>query len=138
MTADLVTFLRARLDEDEQVARATHPVFQAWEYDTSVREVRDLGNGNELASGVLPPYGAHIARHDPARVLAEVEAKRRIVDVHHVVGGWQDEDLNDHGPGCEECGHSEEYSDRGGWCETLRLLALPYAAHPDYREEWRP
>lgn len=25
----------------------------------------------------------------------------------------------------------------GGWCLTLRLLALPWAGHPDYREEWR-
>lgn len=23
-------------------------------------------------------------------------------------------------------------------CLTVRLLALPYAAHPDYRSEWRP
>jgi hypothetical protein len=23
-------------------------------------------------------------------------------------------------------------------CWTARLLALPYASHPDYREEWRP
>ena len=23
-------------------------------------------------------------------------------------------------------------------CRTLRLLALPYASHPDYRKEWRP
>ena len=31
-----------------------------------------------------------------------------------------------------------------GWSETLngddlmRILALPYADHPDYRQEWRP
>jgi hypothetical protein len=23
-------------------------------------------------------------------------------------------------------------------CDTLKLLALPYADHPDYRDEWRP
>jgi hypothetical protein len=27
--------------------------------------------------------------------------------------------------------------DSCGW-DTLRLLALPYADHPDFREEWRP
>lgn len=45
----------------------------------------------------------------PERVLREVEAKRRLV----------------------------------GWAETkalyvLTALALPYADHPDYRQEWRP
>ncbi len=25
-----------------------------------------------------------------------------------------------------------------GPCVTLRLLALPYAGHPDYQPEWRP
>jgi hypothetical protein len=29
--------------------------------------------------------------------------------------------------------------DAQGWpCQTLRLLALPYADHPDYRPEWKP
>lgn len=23
-------------------------------------------------------------------------------------------------------------------CRSARLFALPYAGHPDYREEWRP
>lgn len=23
-------------------------------------------------------------------------------------------------------------------CATLKLLALPYSSHPDYRAEWRP
>lgn len=22
-------------------------------------------------------------------------------------------------------------------CETLRLLAMPYSGHPDYRKKWR-
>lgn len=59
------------------------------------------------------------------RVLAECEAKRRIVELHHRVkplfGGWS----------CGIC------LDNGGVdCRTLRALALPYADHPDYRDEW--
>jgi hypothetical protein len=26
----------------------------------------------------------------------------------------------------------------GVWDDLLRLLALPFAGHEDYREEWRP
>jgi hypothetical protein len=69
----------------------------------------------------------HIARHDPARVLAECEAKRRIVEewdaAHRVALA------------------SPQYSyDEGiatGLLAALYALALPYADHPDYREEWR-
>jgi hypothetical protein len=62
----------------------------------------------------------HIARWDPARVLAECEAKRRIVEL------VLDRPIRDHGDcKCESC-----------W--TLRLVALPYADHPDYRAEWKP
>ena len=142
MTADLITFLRARLDEDEAVARAA--TAGPWVESG----VGDHGWGvsfSALGSGVEADDSdqgradaAHIARHDPARVLAEVEAKRQIMGLHPVIGGWEDEDGHDRGLGCECCGHSEEYSDRGGWCETLRLLALSYADHPDYRDAWRP
>jgi hypothetical protein len=95
---------------------------------------------------------------EPGRVLADVEPKRQIIDLHKLgyPGGepqygvhWEsynvyNEDgsirgdreycVEDDEPRppyycetCQECGP----------CETLRLLALPFAAHPDYREEWR-
>jgi hypothetical protein len=60
--------------------------------------------------GWLSDRVEHIARHDPARVLADVEAKRRIVE-------WD----------------AEQPVDRG----VLNILASVYADHPDYREEWR-
>ena len=56
----------------------------------------------------------------PARVLAECDAKRRIVELADRDDNWR------YGM------HSEAIG------EVLRLLALPYADHPDYREEWRP
>ena len=64
----------------------------------------------------------HIARHDPARVLAECAAKRRIVvnlEEFRGESSWDDE-KNVNG------------------LYLLRLLALPYADHPAYREDWRP
>ncbi len=58
----------------------------------------------------------------PARVLAEVDAKVRITEECR---GW----LADRG---------DDYGARALAGMTLRLLALPYTDHPDYREEWRP
>jgi hypothetical protein len=63
---------------------------------------------------------------DPARVLAECEAKRRIVELH---AGYRDE-LSGFWY-CDAC-------DRSHWpCETLMILAQPYSDHPDYLKEWK-
>jgi hypothetical protein len=147
MTADLVAFLRARLDEDEQAARdaspapwitktgqpwlADHIVFGQSKYmPDRISQVCDLTAGQTRAADA-----AHIIRHDPARVLAEVDAKRRITDEHPNVNDGD----------CGTCITPRwGYPTHGGasaavWpCQTLRLLALPYADHSDYREEWRP
>ncbi|MEV4908742.1 DUF6221 family protein, partial [Streptomyces albidoflavus] len=101
MTADLIAFLRARLDEDEAGARnAAEP--EAWvelnreplpSWSTELWANPDRAAVIAGASSAFPvavtPVGmddgdadtraAHIARHDPARVLAEVEAKRKAV-----------------------------------------------------------
>lgn len=104
---DLLTFLNARLDEDERVALGARG--RTWTPE-------DLAGGiTEFHSGTFE----HIARHDPARVLREVEAKRRIIGL--CVGTLEDED---YGLVLAQ--------------EVLQRLALPYAEHPDYREEWRP
>lgn len=72
-----------------------------------------------------------------AFVLADVEAKRRIVELHQprgVQGGppyrWA----------CAVCDHSPvPWDSTTIWpCRTVRLLALPYAGHAQYRDEWRP
>lgn len=137
---DIVGFLRARLDEDEAVARATIHDGKSgeWEFDYSVEET----SGGALVpfyeiefDSVAPALDSqhwfagpdtmrHIARYDPARVLREVEAKRRIVDAH------ADHPMQ---PGfCRSCGMTN------GPCETKRLLAAIDDDHPEYREEWKP
>lgn len=148
MSDDLVEFLRARLDEeatvaeaaqrevaervcpplqvDEWAARAGHWGVVPWLF--SGRAEADLAQWGRVEIAGLAR--AHIARHDPARVLAEVEAKRRILDdvlptmkadEMRIAGEW--------GVGSEPV---REASD-----DLLSLLALPYADHPDYRAEWR-
>lgn len=105
MQPDLVEFLRARLDDDEAVARAAE------------------GRVDELMGWIevgIPEAERHVYRHDSARVLAEVDAKRRIVD------GQADADP-----------HSGYITATFTAEDALRLLALPYADHPDYDESWR-
>lgn len=77
------------------------------------RRLADRGVEGALDGAVR----AHQCRHDPARMLAEVEAKRRVVDRY----AW----LREHG-------------DTGDAAWVLPLLGLPYADHPDYRPAWRP
>ena len=61
-------------------------------------------------------------------VLAECEAKRRIVELHAKAGAgeW-------YRGSCKICGESDaDYP-----CSTLRALAGMDAEHADYRDEWR-
>lgn len=148
---DLIAFLRARLDEDKAVARAVevphdwHPgpgdddpewapeeLVCMWppEFHTSYEEDKHW-RGLTTESAEL---AAHIARHDPARVLREVEAKRRIVECHEPWTAANGDII------CGRCGREHIDGRPGGHfpCQTLRLLALRYADHPSYREEWRP
>jgi hypothetical protein len=94
--ATLADFLTARIAEDEERARGWG---DTWASEGGVIDL------------VLTP--------GPARVLAECEAKRRI--------------LTDPQP--------EYREDYHGWHITkqamLRYIAQPYADHPDFREEWR-
>jgi hypothetical protein len=145
VSADLVAFLRARLDDDERVACAAtegdgwqtqRPLSGRWtpgdgvpgsgsvEDETGDIVVYDEGSPSEAQA-------AHIARHDPARVLREVEAKRRIVDLH---AGPHECSTYDHRGDVDACTWVIEPEE----CSTLRLLASVYDQHPDYREEWRP
>jgi hypothetical protein len=88
---------------------------------------------------------SHIALvHDPARVLREVEAKRRILDLHPITTDViTDPEVyvkTERQPfGCRTDHEFYDGETAGfGYCETLKLLALPYADHEEFNEEWRP
>jgi hypothetical protein len=80
-----------------------------------------------------------MAEFYPARILAEVDAKRQLLKLHRNESGY-----------CAVCAHPEDFDeDADGnrewirtaivWpCPTVRLLTLPYADHPEYRPEWSP
>lgn len=113
----ITEFLLARIAEDERVARET----QAW-LNPSTTMHGWMGDGTDELDGF-------VERFTPARVLAECEAQRRIVDIHY------DSPVDDDEYGwihlCGAC------SPEAWPCATLRALASVYADHEDYREEWR-
>lgn len=127
-TLTLTDFLLARIAEDEAVARSSPDVERKSDAAvfTSLRE----------------PTGT--VEFDPARVLAECEAKRRIVEEHPIYQGPRILEVDSTGTdfGCELCHcvdpvHADGIIESLGYCTTLRSVASVYADHPDYREEWQ-
>lgn len=117
----LTDFLAARLDEDEAGAKAA--------------QKGALGIVGELAAQAGPCVSdagyAHIARHDPARALREVEAGRVILAAHDVAEHYCPLPVV---PGR----HGQLWTPEEGPCWTLRLLAAAWNDHPDYDEAWKP
>lgn len=108
----LTEFLLARIAEDEAAALRLCPGRNAANGHWRRGSLQD-----EAVRAIDPLDADHVLRHDPARVLAECEAKRRIVE------------LNATKPGRKTTFRR---------LLTLQTLALPYADHPDYRQEWKP
>src|SRR3954471_23024435 len=122
--AGLADFLLARIAEDEAVAQAAVQTTErggseGWYWSNAGEAVFLGGTSTPVVWGdeQSRPAGNHIARHDPARVLADCEAKRRIVAL------------------ASDALESERPGVLGAVAE---LLALSYADHPEYDEEWRP
>lgn len=126
---DLITWLRAQLDDDERVATA---IFHDHTWSAYI-EGGDDGWAIEGAHSGEPScivcdeaMAAHIARHDPARVLREVEAKRRLLDECEAAVAFS----------------SSPDTPAGGYASALmaaaRLMTEGFSDRPGYREEWRP
>ncbi|MFK0222348.1 DUF6221 family protein [Streptomyces vinaceus] len=122
MSEDLVTFLHARLDEEADLARLCGGNGRAeW---TAHGHTVDLCQGE--VSGLRPAIALHVALHDPARILREVEAKRRVLARHVLSPATGDPELPwDNRDDCQYDGET--------WpCDDLLDLASPYGDHPDY------
>ncbi|WP_436702391.1 DUF6221 family protein [Nocardioides sp. BYT-33-1] len=112
----ITEFLLARIAEDEADART----MQQW--------IDDMNANPPLAYEQEDPPDAAFA--DPNRVLAECEAKRRIIDEHPRC------DVHDR-PGAE-CDACQRCGDGSIWpCDTLLALASVYADHPDFDPTWQ-
>lgn len=108
----LTQFVASRLDEDERAARNARPGY----FTPAVLSVFSAAGD-----------AAHVMRHDPARVLREVAAKRAI--------------LAEHDDRCcvkDVSGYSvqEWYDPADDPCPTIRALAAIWNDHPDYDLAW--
>ncbi len=135
----LAEWMLACIAEDEAVARAAigSAIFQtqtgAWSFEhvgehalgsiPIVFALADRGGKTQVArldeAWESEERGAHIARHDPARVLAQCEAHRDVVRFHM----------------SEMLEHCQEGCPGIFPCRTLRTLAMIYADRLGY-EEW--
>jgi hypothetical protein len=77
-------------------------------------------------------WAGHIVRHDPARVLQDIEAVRRVLRLYdNAVAAVAAGSLS-----ARNRVQDETAVEMLG--EVLRALAAAHAEHPDYREDWRP
>jgi hypothetical protein len=154
---DLIAFLRAREDERQAHAekdlwaldRATNGgdwkarygynlptsliVADGVQVAITVASVDGLADGEEnqhAKDAFLIARMVKAARQRANDVLGDVAAKREII--HQLVDTYAERRGDDEAAEWHKVGH--DYAR----LKVLRLLALPYADHPDYREEWRP
>jgi hypothetical protein len=115
-TVTLADWLLERIADDETDAKTAAGGRPDWVW-------------TDIAVGTYHLHAAHIRRHDPARVLAECDAKRRIVYAAQRV----QETLERRRSKATDAvnGHVIAYRD------VVKCLALPYADHADYKPEWR-
>lgn len=102
---DLTEFLAARLDEDEAAAEAA----TGHEWVSALRWAMD--GATRIAEADAVRTAAHVARHDPARTLREVEAGRKFLAWHA--------------------------GDRA-YLNVILAKAAVYRDHPDYDPLWAP
>ncbi|MER6393626.1 DUF6221 family protein [Streptomyces sp. NPDC001523] len=122
MSEALVTYLKARLDDEADLARRCDgDGCGRWSAHGNTVEFCEV----EI-SGFHPAIAQHLALHDPTRVLREIEAKRRVLARHVLspaVGDpqppWDDRD---------DC-----QFDGAPWpCDDVLDLASPCVDHPDF------
>lgn len=159
--SDLVAFLRARLDEREQSLHDAGQGRIAWltyRNDEGRLSYTTVASGSEDAEGpddewaadgkdLATPASVHVV-FDQAHELVEVETKRRIIADLIPVLDSMDHQIGIEGVAATMPGHFDHGDGAcGGTChmpeayardQLLKRLALPYADHPDYREDWRP
>lgn len=126
-------FCNARLDDDERIARDVgYDCIEAADYLWDSKYLllqRDVGD-SKATSELDAELAVHIARHDPARVLADVAFKRELLEEHEPVlqAAVKDDDVT---PmlACRIDGTD---------CPFTQGLAALYPSHPDYKQDWRP
>ena len=154
--SDLTEFLLARIAEDEAIAQDAmcdgNGKWASWNRSWDDAGWRDLAADGERITALPTSIDEHVCRHDPVHILAECEAKRRIVALHE---SWptlvQTPDKFEYDDGDLDT-YVMRVSREMAWMTTreyvarfgtdpptapmLAMLALPYVDHADYDEEW--
>lgn len=119
----ITEFLKARIGEDEAAAKdvASEPAGPKW--GNYFKEVLGASPVEGVGDMSTSEYAAHVARHDPARVLAECAAKRAIIRI-----------AADQIRLGQEAGLWKNWEDMA--TQNLSAIASVYADHPDYQQEW--
>ncbi|MEU6535527.1 DUF6221 family protein [Streptomyces sp. NPDC047000] len=125
MSTELVKWIREQLDEDERIARGCSGT-DWWEHPKNWVSAPQL---NRVALAVHDGDRAHILRHDPARVLRDIDADRALIAEY--LAAQETVDATAH-PDMYDVGRAQ------GLEEAVRYRALRFDARTGYREEWRP
>ncbi|QCB93285.1 DUF6221 family protein [Cellulomonas shaoxiangyii] len=151
--SDLVEFLRARLGEDE--AAFTLPEWQPdvggdWTLsgdgffatywpDNTVSASIYRGDDQVATSGIVSRRSRAECQafaegwiREHTRVLADIEAKRQIVQTY-IATLAHEQQFQGQGTASAVADGARAVAEG-----VVRLLALPYADHPEYRPEWAP
>jgi hypothetical protein len=123
--SSLLDFVRARLDEREAAAKAAGGRTWMW---------RERGPAGEIIAPLTGTLAIridastdelrhHIALNDPAAVLDDIAAKRRILDACEREAAQRHE-------------HAEGEARAWLMDEVLEALAAPYAGHPGFDPAW--
>lgn len=131
---DLIAFYKARLREDEAAAQESYYEGQRWL--TEEEGVYRWPDDELVHTADRKADARHIARHDPARALREVAAKRARLERHHpekdpaVIGLY--------GFLCAWCSSISVSAYQRWPCpDVLDDLAV-WSDHPDFQQEWKP
>jgi hypothetical protein len=128
---ELIARLRAALDEDERVAlgaaQRCGPEWTLDRHDTEdpYSDGISAPGGSIVSSGdVMVSEGEHMERHDPARVLRQVAAMRKILDEHEIEEPGTDYQY------CRSCQDHERHDARSAPCATVLALAEALGIEP--------
>lgn len=143
--AEIIAYLRDRLAEDEAVALACIPQphlalyrtgattsLPRWEFaaDSKVRLVGECLHPTLVTQHTWPNEGAHIARWDPARALAEVRLWRDILDLHESTEAAVS-------AGLDSVGRSGFLAATIQSQQIVTWKLAQYSSRDDFPKEWR-
>lgn len=135
---ELVRWFGEQLDADERFARATteRQPYDEWDAvgagddtDSRLSHWEVVGIATAKPTPAAKSIAEHIARHDPARVLRDIQSDRILLAAY--ASAQEALDAIAH-PDIYDVGRTQ------GLEESVRYRALRFSSRDGYREDWRP